>query len=281
MTFVQSYAHSHGFAVKIRNSVMTNGVPTYVYITCCCEGNWRHRDVVLRCRGNMKLACKWMVSAHQIDGSWIIYSFRDDHAHDLLSSDEMLHHPSAAFVPAMVEDEITRLVRIRDVSIMAIYEHTMTFAENHGMKQTWDYNKVRNLVAKHRKTATTHMFYEELLETSKTHSGFMWTMLVSDPSGVFQTLSSENETTSMSVSADVTLVRVFWGMQYDTVSLPLNPRRLLDVMFFDYTYQTNRYGFKLGVFSFMDPNNKTIPLEFALTCRERCEEVEWCMKEMR
>ena len=232
---------------------------TYVYFECFRSGKPKGAigATTQRKAHSKKCSCPFKATVKKSVEGYRVISIVGEHNHELYTEEELQELPQSRFIPQEVQEKIVSLFRLGNLNISQI----MTLIEKEhfpDVKVTWTKRDVQNLTQKVSDRAKEATDFLSLLE-EKSNSDEGWCVRCSICPETFR------------------LNKVFWMSSAGRAAF----QKFSDVVEGDATYQTNRFGMPLVLFTVVDSNGLTCLAGGALISDETRDTYTWVLKQLK
>ena len=191
--------------------------------------------------------------------AWLLHSFRTEHNHDLESVAEVMVTKTGRYIPRDFF-EIGALLAKSHLSATTIDDVFKNKAREDGIPVTWNREDVRNAG-----------FQPPAADASLDATGFAEELLKrKEEYGLGHAVKTDQSGTISGVVVEMDGAFADWAQGGDD-----------NVLLFDPTHGTNRYGLKLCCFTTVNSSGMTKILAFALLRHEGIDDIEWAFRQFQ
>lgn len=253
---VTNYAKQQGFQIRLgKIEKNSNGDVRKRTIFCSREGSpIKSLNKNIRNRPSQRCNCKFMIRASldSITGLWYIISAHLEHNHPMILLNHQHFMINERLIPTEVQEKI-KLLRRAGCNIPTI--RAILKEEFNGIV-TWVYNDLYNYVYQQEGVAERHRldasnFVRELENIKAENKDFLFEIKVDLTTNEFQ--------------------HAIWMFPEQR----LNYCRFYDVVIFDNTYKTNRFGMPFGIFTGVNNYGQSVCFAGTIMHDETIESFNW------
>ncbi|XP_078439877.1 protein FAR1-RELATED SEQUENCE 11-like [Wolffia australiana] len=205
----------------------------------------------------LKFQCPFVIKLrlNQSSGVYEVYQINNQHNHDLFTEFELAQMPQNRFIPDEVK---TKMLELNELGMLRCSQIKTLIEQEHfpDVPVTWTIRDIQNLLQKSSSRARETNDFVKLLKEKSNH-GWSFNFQLNDDT--------------------LLLERVFW--------ISANGKekyvQFNDVLEIDATYNTNRFGMPLVLFTMIDNHGLTILTASCLLSNEQFDSYSWALQQFR
>ncbi|XP_042963644.1 protein FAR1-RELATED SEQUENCE 5-like [Carya illinoinensis] len=254
MAYYKRYAKQEGFGVITqRTKREADGRVKYLAIGCARGGKYQPRDSNMsRLRPTIKIDCKAKINAHLVKGTWVVTTVENDHNHSTVSPQKSRFFRSHKYL----DEYSQRFLDLNDRAGIRMNKNFRALVVDASGFENLDFQEkdCQNFIDKARQLILGKGGGEALTEYFKRmrlqNNGFVYVI---------------------DVDEELRLRNVFWADAYSRATYEY----FRDIISFDTTYLTNRYGMPFAPFVGVNHHRQSILLGARLILSEDTSTFVW------